>query len=47
MDFKLLFILLDHSSYFKNVEIILFFTYFIIQITLRTTFRFLYLNKFF
>jgi hypothetical protein len=48
-DFELLFALFDHSSYSKKFRIIFFFfvTYFIKQNTLSTTFRFLYLHKFF
>ena len=46
-DLKFLIAMFDHSSYLKNFKIIIyFFTYFIIQSTLSTTFRFLYLHKF-
>ena len=47
-DFEFLFALFDHTFYLKNFGIIIyFFTYFIIQSILSTTFRFLYLHKFF
>ena len=48
-DFNILLALFDHSSYSKkNLELLFtFLTYFIIQSTLSTTFRFLYLYKFF
>ncbi len=47
-DFEFLLELFDHSSYSKKFGIIIYFfvTYFTIQSTLSTTFRFLYLHKF-
>ena len=48
-DFDILIALFDHSSYLKKLELLfsLVVTYFIIQSTLSTTFRFLYLHKIF
>ncbi len=46
-DFDILFALFDHSSYLKFFwnYYLFFVTYFIIQSTLSTTIRFLYLQK--